>query len=65
MINEIKCNCVYAGEPHGIEFIDAPSGMQIAIGGTDTEDRFLYCPWCGGYILRPRGRRFVRKDGGG
>ena len=44
------CKCVYVGEPHGIEFINTPSGKQWAIGGTNTQDRFKFCPWCGGTV---------------
>lgn len=44
----VPCKCVYEGEPHGIEFINAPSGKQWAIGGTNTKDRWQFCPWCGG-----------------
>ena len=45
---EPKCECLYESDCHGIEMIKAPSGKEFAIGGTDTEDRFRFCPWCGG-----------------
>jgi hypothetical protein len=50
---EKECACVYEGEPHGIEFINMPSGKPFAIGGTNTKDRFKFCPWCGGKIKKP------------
>jgi len=45
-----RCNCVQCIDPHGIEIIKMPSGKDLAIGGTDTPDRFRFCPFCGGYI---------------
>lgn len=47
-VNSKKCKCVYVGEPHAIEFINSPSGRQWAIGGTNVQDRWKFCPWCGG-----------------
>lgn len=44
------CKCVYESDCHGIEMIKTPSGEEYAIGGTDTKDRFRYCPYCGGEI---------------
>lgn len=45
-----KCQCVYESECHGIEMIKAPSGKEWAIGGTNMQDRFKFCPYCGGKI---------------
>lgn len=45
-----KCECFYEEPSHGIECIKSPSGKEWAIGGICTKDRFLYCPWCGGYL---------------
>jgi hypothetical protein len=45
-----KCKCLYESDCHGIEMIKSPSGKEWAIGGTNTKDRWLYCPWCGGSL---------------
>jgi|GEM_PF-5080741 hypothetical protein len=45
---EPKCECLYESDCHAIEMIKSPSGKEWAIGGTDTEDRWKFCPWCGG-----------------
>jgi hypothetical protein len=47
-----KCKCVYESECHGIEMIKSPSGEENAVGGTDTMDRWKFCPWCGGSICQ-------------
>jgi len=39
--------CVYESDCHGIEMIKSPSGKEWAIGGTNTKDRWKFCPWCG------------------
>ena len=44
----MKCKCMYESDCHGIEMIKSPSGKEWAIGGTNTEDRWRFCPWCGG-----------------
>jgi len=44
------CLCTYESDCHGIEMIKSPSGREWAIGGTHMEDRFRFCPWCGGNI---------------
>ena len=49
-----KCKCLYESDCHGIEMIKSPSGKEWAIGGTDTKDRWKFCPWCGGAL--PKGR---------
>ena len=45
-----QCVCVYESDCHGIEMIKSPSGKEWAIGGTNTKDRWKFCPWCGGEI---------------
>ena len=47
------CECIYESDCHGIEMIKSPSGKEWAIGGTKTQDRWKYCPWCGGVIDKP------------
>ena len=50
--DRLLCKYVHASDCHGIEIIKSPSGKDWAIGGTDTQDRFKYCPWCGGELPR-------------
>ena len=50
---EVKaCHCAYESDCHGIEMIKSPSGKEWAIGGTNTQDRWKFCPWCGGSLSR-------------
>ena len=49
---QMLCQCVYESDCHAIEMIKCPSGEEIAIGGTHTQDRFKFCPYCGGRISR-------------
>lgn len=50
IVNE-PCKCLYESDCHGIEMIKSPSGKEWAIGGTDTQDRWKFCPWCGGALI--------------
>lgn len=47
---EKKCKCLYISDCHAIEMIKSPSGKEWSIGGSETQDRFKFCPWCGGKI---------------
>lgn len=51
-----ECKCVYESDCHGIEMIKSPSGRAWAIGGTMTQDRWSWCPWCGGFIVNVRSK---------
>lgn len=37
-----------------VQYFFTASGIEFAIGGTDTADRFKFCPWCGGVILNKK-----------
>jgi hypothetical protein len=50
---EMMCKCVYESDCHGMEMIKAPSGREMAIGGTKYIDRYRFCPYCGGKIPNP------------
>lgn len=49
-----QCKCVYDSDCHAIEMIKSPSGKEWAIGGTCTQDRWNFCPWCGGILTKEK-----------